>query len=73
MSSYRRYYLIQNPLASLRKFERTGLISLGSFLKLAVILGVLDQVVASVTTHAELPAIDQMLAQAKAKTRKRAR
>ncbi len=60
-------------LASLRKFERTGYISLESFLKLAVILGVLDNVVAAVTPNADLPSIDAMLAQAKSKTRQRAR
>jgi len=60
-------------IASLRKFERTGVISLESFLKLAVILGVLDKITNVVKPNIEYDSIDQILAQRKHKPRKRVR
>ncbi len=60
-------------LATLRKFERTGLISLESFLKIAAILGVLENIVRAVEPATDNITIDQMLAQGKSKPRQRAR
>lgn len=60
-------------LASLRKFERTGLISLQSLLKIAVILGILENIVHAVEPTSEITTMDQLIAQTKKKPRQRAR
>ncbi len=53
-------------VSTLRKFERTGLISLESFLKLAMVLGILDLVVeATVLEQKEFSSIDDVLIVAK--------
>ena len=58
-------------LATLRKFEQTGAISLTSFLKLLMALGRIDVVMASLATHEEnFKTIDEVLAKP-AKKRKR--
>ncbi len=41
------------PLATVRKFEQTGHISLASFLKMQMVLGGLEQVVASTKSDAK--------------------
>ncbi len=61
------------PLPTLRKFERTGIISLESFLKIAVIFGLLEKIIESVTNDTEFSTIDQMLALKKHKSKQRVR
>ena len=48
-------------LSTLRKFERTGLISLESFLKLATVLGILENVINSLAAKKEYASIDEIL------------
>lgn len=48
-------------LATLRKFERSGLISLESFLKLTTALGLLDKVVKSVAPETSYASLDEIL------------
>lgn len=49
-------------LATLRKFERTGLISLESFLKLALVLGVLDKLVSAIESPPKYQSLDEIIA-----------
>ena len=59
-------------LATLRKFEQKGAISLESFLKLLMALGGLDRVVEAVRPEqAEFSSIDEVLAETRKKTRQR--
>lgn len=60
-------------LASLRKFERTGLISLESFFKLATTLSILETIVKSIETEDEYASLDEMLKQKKKNPRTTAR
>lgn len=60
-------------LATLRKFERTGVISLEGFFKISVVLGILDKIVKSVEPSNEFSSIDEILKFNKRKPRKRAR
>jgi len=52
-------------LATLRKFERTGLIALQSFLKLAFVLNKLDAIVKAVGAPPEFRTLDEIIAQDK--------
>lgn len=61
------------PVSSLRKFERTGKISLESLLKLAVVLGLLEGLVESLKPKPILSSLDEMIAADKKKPRQRAR
>ena len=55
-------------LATLRKFEQQGVISLESFLKLLMVLGGLERLVEAVKPEqTEFPSIDEMLKEAKKK------
>lgn len=59
-------------LATLRKFEQKGAISLESFLKLLMVLGGLERVVESVKPEqTEFSSIDEVLKEAKKKTPQR--
>ncbi len=58
-------------LATLRKFERTGLISLQSFLKLAFVLNKLDAIVDAVGAPPEFKTLDEIIAQDKLKERRK--
>ncbi len=59
-------------LATLRKFERTGLISVKSLCKLMMIVGGLEQLVeASAPTQSEFSSIDEVLASDKTQPRQR--
>jgi transcriptional regulator with XRE-family HTH domain len=59
-------------LASLRKFEQKGVISLQSYLKLLMALGILAQVVEATAPPAqEFSSIDDVLAEPEKKTRKK--
>ncbi len=50
------------PLPTLRKFEQKGLISLESFLKIAMVLGGLEDIVeATAAREAEFNSIDEVL------------
>jgi len=60
-------------LASLRKFERTGQISLTSLLKIAVILQVMENIVIALKPQENFKSIEQILKISKKKPRKRAR
>jgi len=60
------------PLATLRKFERTGLISLESFFKLALVTGVLDKLVSMIETQGTTAtSLDEILKQNKKPKRMR--
>ncbi|OGT26734.1 MAG: hypothetical protein A3I77_07935 [Gammaproteobacteria bacterium RIFCSPLOWO2_02_FULL_42_14] len=59
-------------LATLRKFEQKGLISLESFLKILMVLGLLESVVHATTTEAILfVSIDDVLKENKKSIRKK--
>lgn len=59
-------------LATLRKFEQKGTISLESFLKLLMVLGGLERVVEAVKPEqAEFSSIDEVLKEVKKKTPQR--
>jgi hypothetical protein len=59
-------------VSTLRKFERTGVVSLESFLKLAMVLGVLDLVVEATTLgQTEFSSIDDVLKTKKKSPRKK--
>ncbi len=61
-------------LAVLRKFERTGKISIESFLKLALVLGVMQEILDALAIKEEVfTSIDEVLEDHTAKRRKRAR
>ena len=67
-------YLAQRSgvsLSTLRKFERTGLISLESFLKLATVLGILDNIINSLAAEKEYASIDEILKESKKTTSKK--
>jgi transcriptional regulator with XRE-family HTH domain len=58
-------------LPTLRKFEQKGLISLESFLKLLMVLGLLENVVKTLTTYEEVyNSIDDVLEDLPSKKRK---
>ncbi|MBI9113377.1 helix-turn-helix domain-containing protein [Maridesulfovibrio ferrireducens] len=62
------------PLSTLRKFERTGKISLESFLKVAFSLDVLDELlVATESKGQSFTSMDQVLDKVEPKKRKRGR
>ena len=55
-------------LASLRKFERQGVISLASFLKLCMVLGCLEKIVEALEAPAsEFASIDDVINQSETK------
>ena len=59
-------------LASLRKFEQKGVISLQSYLKILMALGILVQVVeATASAPKEFSSIDEVLAESEKKTGKK--
>jgi transcriptional regulator with XRE-family HTH domain len=59
-------------LASLRKFEQKGLISLQSYLKILMALGILAQIVEATAPPPEaFSSIDDVLAEPEKKTRKK--
>jgi transcriptional regulator with XRE-family HTH domain len=59
-------------LASLRKFEQKGLISLQSYLKILMALGILAQIVEATAPAPEaFSSIDDVLAEPEKKTRKK--
>lgn len=60
-------------LATLRKFERTGLISLESFFKLATVLGILDEIMDCLETQEQPASLDDLLKQDKKTKRMRVR
>ena len=61
-------------LFTLRKFEQKGLISLESFLKIAMVLGLLDKLVATIKPSAStFSSIDEVLAAQQKSVRKRGR
>ena len=61
-------------LASLRKFEQKGLISLESFFKLAMVLGCLESLVDAVKPkHENFSSIDDLLKDKQDKKRQRGR
>jgi transcriptional regulator with XRE-family HTH domain len=61
-------------LATLRKFERTGELSLGSFLKLHMVLGGLENILQATQVKEEsFSSIDDVLESHKKPTRKRGR
>lgn len=61
-------------LFTLRKFEQKGLVSLESFLKIAMVLGVLDQLVAAIKPmNTVFSNIDEVIAAQQKPTRKRGR
>lgn len=60
-------------LATLRKFERTGLISLESFFKLATVLNILDQVVTAIEAQDQPASLDEILKEKKKPKRMRVR
>ena len=49
------------PLATLRKFEQTGLISLESFLKLAAVFGLLGSIVKTVEPQNNYNSLDEII------------
>lgn len=60
------------PLATLRKFEQKGIISLESFLKLVWILGGLEEMIASLQpTRSGYASIEEVLKEATKQKRKR--
>ncbi|GAB4195072.1 MAG: hypothetical protein Tsb002_27220 [Wenzhouxiangellaceae bacterium] len=60
------------PLATLRKFEQKGAISLESFLKLQMVLGGLEDILkATQIKETEFSSIDDVLAADRTPTRKR--
>jgi len=62
------------PLATLRKFEQSGAISLESFVKLLVVLGMVDAVVqATKVPPSSFTTIDEVIELATAPKRKRGR
>ncbi len=62
------------PLATLRKFEQKGVISLESLLKLLMVLGMLDSFVRSLEIPEEsFASIDEVIARNRAAIRKRGR
>ncbi len=48
-------------LATLRKFERTGLIAMESFFKLATVLGLLETMLTAIATKDEYASLDDMM------------
>lgn len=58
-------------LATLRKFERTGLISLESFLKLVLVTGFLDKLVSTIEAQESATSLDEILKQNKQQKRMR--
>ena len=61
-------------LFTLRKFEQKGLISLESFLKIAMVLGLLDKLVATMKpSPSAFSSIDEVLAAQQKSVRKRGR
>lgn len=60
-------------LATLRKFERTGLISLESFFKLATVLNILDTVVTAIEAQDQPASLDEILKEKKKPKRMRVR
>jgi transcriptional regulator with XRE-family HTH domain len=60
-------------IASVRKFERTGIIALESFLRFALTLGVLDKIITAMQPKLQYDSIDQILAAKKRKIIKRVR
>ena len=61
------------PLATLRKFERTGAISLESFLKLGTVLGILENIVKSLEPGPSYASLDDILKQSNKPESKRVR
>lgn len=62
------------PLATLRKFEQQGLISLESLLKLMMVLGMLEAIVAATkVSQTSFSSIDEVIALERASKRKRGR
>ena len=59
------------PVATLRKFEQTGAISLESFLKIQMVLGGLNNIVAATDIKEEFNSIDEVLADSQKTLRKR--
>ncbi|WP_172449479.1 helix-turn-helix domain-containing protein [Bowmanella denitrificans] len=60
------------PVRTLRKFEQEGAISLASFLKLYMVLGGLDDIIAaSASKQTAFASIDEVLSTPRAPTRKR--
>ncbi|MGB4056711.1 MAG: helix-turn-helix transcriptional regulator [Alphaproteobacteria bacterium] len=57
--------------ATLRKFERTGIIALGSFFKLAASLGLLENILTAIEPKNEYASLDDMIKENKKKTRQR--
>lgn len=60
-------------LATLRKFERTGLISLEAFFKLATVLNILDKVVTAIEAQDQPASLDDILKENKKQKRMRVR
>lgn len=58
-------------LASLRKFERTGLIALESFFKLAAVLGLLENILATIEPKEEYASLDDVIREKKIPKRQR--
>jgi transcriptional regulator with XRE-family HTH domain len=58
-------------VATLRKFERTGLIALESFFKLATTLGLLENILAAIEPKDEYASIDDMMKENKKQKRLR--
>jgi transcriptional regulator with XRE-family HTH domain len=50
------------PIATLRKFEQRGLVSLQSFLKLLLVLDLAEPVLAAITSRPSFTSIDEVLA-----------
>lgn len=59
--------------ATLRKFERTGLIALESFFKLAAALGLLENILTAIAPKDEYASLDEMMKENKKQTRLRVR
>ncbi len=58
-------------LATLRKFERTGQISLESFFKLATVLGLLETILTAIAPKDQYASLDDMIKENKKPTRMR--
>ncbi len=62
------------PLATLRKFEQQGVISLESLLKIMMVLGMLEAMVAATkVSHTSFSSIDEVIALETSPKRKRGR
>ena len=60
-------------LATLRKFERTGQISLESFFKLATMLGLLETILSAIEPKDQYATIDELIRENKKQKRMRIR